>query len=111
MRVLHGTTLVWGLAGTLMALAMIQVQSALDAWWNLQGIFAGGMLGLFLLGLIAKGVSSKPAMIAGLVGVALIAWLSLSGQSFFHKNLTIVLGTSTVIVVGVVLGALLKSKR
>jgi hypothetical protein len=50
-------------------------------------------------------------MIAGLVGVALIAWLSLSGQSFFHKNLTIVLGTSTVIVVGVVLGALLKSKR
>lgn len=110
MRVLHGTTLVWGLAGTLVALAMIQVQSALDAWWNLQGIFAGGMLGLFLLGLMAKGVSSKPAMIAGLLGVAFIGWLSLSGQTFFHKNLTIVLGTSAVVVIGVLLGALFKPR-
>lgn len=41
MRVLHGATLVWGVLGTLTALAMLRVKSALDAWWNLQGIFAG----------------------------------------------------------------------
>ena len=52
MRILHGATLIVGIAGTLTALAMLRVKSALDAWWNLQGIFTGGMLGLFLLGLI-----------------------------------------------------------
>ena len=36
--------------GTGVALAMMGVESILDAWWKLSGVFAGGMLGLFLLG-------------------------------------------------------------
>ncbi len=35
------------------ALAMLDVKSALDAWWSLASVFSGGMLGLFLLGMIA----------------------------------------------------------
>ena len=48
MRVLYLATVVVGLAGTLTALAMMNVRSALDAWWKLQ-VFTGGMLGLFFL--------------------------------------------------------------
>jgi predicted neuraminidase len=33
-------------------MVIINVKSALDAWWKLASIFSGGMLGLFLLGLI-----------------------------------------------------------
>ncbi len=50
MRVLYLFTVVFGLLGTGLALAMIGVKSLLGAWWGLQGIFSGGILGLFLLG-------------------------------------------------------------
>ena len=50
MRVLHGAPLVWGALGTGVALAMIGLKAALDAWWTLSGIFAGGMLGCFCSG-------------------------------------------------------------
>ncbi|NIP94056.1 MAG: sodium/solute symporter, partial [Akkermansiaceae bacterium] len=63
MTVLYAATLVFGLGGTLTALAMIRVKSALDAWWNLQGIFTGGMLGLFLLGLISRRVKNPAAVV------------------------------------------------
>ena len=53
MKVLYGSTLLFGILGTFTALAMIRVKSALDVWWNLQGMFTGGMLGLFLLGIIS----------------------------------------------------------
>jgi len=54
MAVLYGSSVAWGAIGTAKALAMIHVKSALDAWWSLDGIFSGGMLGLFLLGLISR---------------------------------------------------------
>ncbi len=37
-----------------MALVMIQIKSALDAWWKPALIFSGGMLGLFLLGVMSR---------------------------------------------------------
>ncbi|HUG90070.1 MAG TPA: sodium:solute symporter, partial [Planctomycetaceae bacterium] len=43
MRVLYGATLVMGVAGTGGAVAMIGIQSILDAWWALSGVFAGGL--------------------------------------------------------------------
>ena len=107
MRVLRITTLVWGLAGTGMAIAMIGQKSALDAWWNLSGIFSGGMLGLFLLGLISKRAGNPQAAIATVLGVFVIVWLSLSDQSQFHNFMTIILGTSTILLAGVLLSSLL----
>lgn len=46
---LRTSTAVWGLLGTGFALMMIQAQSALDIWWQISGIFGGGILGLFIL--------------------------------------------------------------
>ena len=66
---LHGASLVWGALGAGVALAMIGVKAALDAWWTLSGIFAGGMLGLFLLGLISRRAGNPAAVTAALAGV------------------------------------------
>lgn len=64
--VLRLATIAWGIAGTGMALLLVRVESALDAWWALAGIFGGGMLGLFLLGIL----SGRPGSRAGMLGVA-----------------------------------------
>jgi len=114
MRVLHVATFVIGMAGTLTAIAMIRVKSALDAWWNLQGIFAGGMLGLFLLGMISRRAKNPSAIAAGIVGILLITWMSLSATYAWpeslagfinplHKFMTIICGTSAIVIVGVLL--------
>lgn len=115
MRVLYIATLVMGIAGTIAALAMIRVRSALDAWWNLQGIFTGGMLGLFLLGLISRRARNPDAVVSVIAGILLILWLSLSKTALWpeslanwanpvHSFMTIVLGTSTIVLVGILAG-------
>ena len=47
--VLRLSSLVIGVLGILIALALVNVDSILDSWWKLSSIFSGGMLGLFLL--------------------------------------------------------------
>lgn len=117
MRVLHLATLVFGVLGTLTALAMIRVKSALDAWWNLQGIFTGGVLGLFLLGMISKRAKNPQAIVAVSLGICLILWLALSQMSLwpaawkswanpFHTFMTIVFGTTSIVLTGAILTAL-----
>ncbi len=109
MAVLRIATGAMGLLGTGAALLMIGTSSLLDAWWTLSGIFAGGMLGLFLLGLLARRSRAADALFAVLAGVAVILYLSLSPRlvgdlawlaSPLHANMTIVLGTLTIVVVG-----------
>ena len=114
MTILHRATLLMGVAGTLTALAMIHVKSALDAWWNLQGIFTGGMLGLFLLGLISRRAKNPQAIVSVVAGTLLIFWLSLSNSGFWpagfadwanplHSFMTIIVGTSFIVLLGVLL--------
>ena len=129
MRVLYGSTLLFGLICTVAALAMIEIKSALDVWWELAGIFGGGMLGLFLLGrwrastmlspprALVEGrqpVGRGPAMAAVAAGVGVILWMTWSPywpeayaafRSPFHNQLVIVIGTLTILGVGVLLGA------
>lgn len=109
MWVLHLGTLIWGLLGTGIGLAMINVQAALDAWWTLSGIFAGGMVGLFLLGMISRKASNPAAATGVLLGVLVIVWMTLSPacetlpeplRSPLHSFLTIVAGTLTILLVG-----------
>ena len=114
MFVLYGSTFFWGLLGTIAALAMIHVETILDLWWKLAGIFSGGMLGLFLLGLISTRARSVHAAWAVAAGVVVIVWMSISPldvwpsawaeyRSPFDALLTIVFGTATVLIVGIVL--------
>ena len=65
MLVLRAATIVIGVIGTGTALAVIGQQSVLEAWWKLQGIFAGGMLGLFLLGIISRRPNGHTAIDLG----------------------------------------------
>ena len=50
LRILHVATAVMGVMGITFGISMIGVKSLLDVWWKLSGIFAGGMLGIFLMG-------------------------------------------------------------
>lgn len=112
LRVLHITTTLVGLLGLVAGLGMIGVKSILDVWWQLSGMFAAGMLGLFLLGLISRQTQSQAALTATVVGIIVILWLTFSPQlpdtysSFrnqLHTNLTIVVGTLSIFLVGVLL--------
>lgn len=112
MRALYVATVGFGVAGTSLAVAMINVKSALDAWWMMAGIFSGGMLGLFLLGFLARTARRPAAIAAVVVGVLVILWMSLSPRwdgplaawsSPFHGLLTIVFGTATLLVTGLLM--------
>lgn len=121
MRVLFIASFIMGIGGMLIGLALNGVDSALDAWWALASIFSGGILGLFLLGFISRKTKSSYAAIGVVCGVLVIAWMSLSPIFFngkwaaykspFHANLTIVLGTMTILLVGFILTLLFFDKK
>lgn len=109
LRVLYIATVIVGLMGMLCGIAMIGIKSLLDAWWTLSGIFAGGMLGLFLLGLISKKTENRDALAGTLAGILVILWMSFSyliPESYsylknpLHANMIIVVGTLTIFLVG-----------
>jgi len=120
MRVLHVATLVWGALGTGTALSLIGVRSILDAWWVLSGIFAGGMLGLFLLGLIARRAGNAAAATAVVLGSLVILWMALSVRtewlpealrSPLHAHMIIVVGTLTIFLVGLLVSRFAGRRR
>lgn len=109
---LHVATIIFGLIGLFTGLAMIGSKSLLDVWWELSGIFAGGMLGLFLLGLISRRTNSPEALTAVIIGVIVILWMTFSDRipaeyeflkSPLHKNMIIVVGTLTIFLAGLLL--------
>lgn len=77
--VLRFTTLAAGVISTLAALVMVGLERAvLDAWWEIAGIFAGGILGLFLLGLISRRANGFGAAIGVIAGTLLLIWMTFS---------------------------------
>jgi SSS family solute:Na+ symporter len=121
MNILYASTLIFSILSIIVAVAMINVQSALDAWWKLASIFSGGMLGLFLLGYFSKKISNASAISGVIGGVLVIAWMSLSPVLFkgdlrkfaspFHSYLTIVFGTSVIFIVGFLAGILTFNRK
>jgi SSS family solute:Na+ symporter len=110
--VLHAGTVVVGLAGLGAGMAFIGVKSLLDIWWQLAGIFAGGVLGLFLLGITTRSTKNTEALIATVIGVLVVVWMSFSRsfpekyaylRSPFHSNMVIVIGTLALFLSGVLL--------
>lgn len=112
MRLLYIATTVFGLLGMGTGIAMIGIKSVLDVWWLLSGIFAGGMLGLFLLGIISRSTRNTEALTATLVGLLVIIWMTFFNRlpdayaalrSPFHPSMIIVVGTLTIFLVGLLL--------
>lgn len=115
MKVLHITTALTGLLAIVFGIAMIGVKSILDMWWELSGIFAGGMLGLFLLGMISR-TKNAAAVTATVTGLIVILWMSLSKylppylRSPLHANMIIVVGTLCIFLAGTLLTRLQRLK-
>jgi solute:Na+ symporter, SSS family len=111
---LHVATVIFGLLGLIAGIGVIGVKSLLDAWWQLSGIFAGGMLGLFLLGIISRQTKSAEAFTAVLIGVVVILWMTFSTKlpdkyaflrNPLNSNMIIVIGTLTIFLSGLLLTA------
>jgi len=118
MKILYLSSFLFSILSICIAIAMINVQSALDTWWKLASIFSGGMLGLFLLGYFGKRVNNVSAIGGVIAGVLIIGWMSLSPIFFtgnelqkyaspFHSYLSIVFGTTAIFIVGFLIGYLI----
>ncbi len=122
MKVLYVASVIFGFLGILISLSLVGVESVLDAWWSLASIFSGGMLGLFLLAFLSKKVRNIDAAIGVIIGVLVIVWMSLSPLYFtegkllafrspLHSNLTIVIGTLVIFLVGFITMNLSRNKK
>lgn len=117
--VLKASSIVVGALGAGVALALVGVDSILDAWWKLSSIFSGGMLGLFLLGYVAmrltpratavlrrrQSLAAAVGVVCGCLVIAAISaatWLGLPATGL-HEYLAIVLGTTAIFLVGFLL--------
>ena len=67
-------TVAWGVIGTGFALLMIQAGSALDVWWQISGIFGGGILGLFLLSWLRVRLKLWQGLVSIGISIAVISW-------------------------------------
>jgi SSS family solute:Na+ symporter len=117
MTILYTVTALSGILSIVFGIAIIGVKSVLDLWWEFAGIFSGGMLGLFLLGLIVKKAGNVEAATGTVIGIIIILWMSLSKnfppglehlKSPFHVNMIIVVGTLTIFLVGLLITKLKK---
>ena len=112
LKLLHLATVGFGMLGMGAGIAMIGVKSILDVWWTLSGIFAAGMLGLFLLGMASRQSRNAEAVLATIVGVLIIVWMTFPDivppqyafiRSSMHTNMIIVVGTLTIFLTGAML--------
>jgi SSS family solute:Na+ symporter len=121
LHVLRLATLAWGVAGTGMGLWMIQEKATLDRWWELAGLFSGGIFGLFLLGLVSRRAGNAAAQLGVLAGVLTMAWLTLPKlptvvtlpeglQSSLHPFMTVVVGTLVIFFIGLLASTVLRPR-
>ncbi|MDH4091632.1 MAG: sodium:solute symporter [Cyclobacteriaceae bacterium] len=112
MLVLYVSTGLIGVFAIVTGIAMIGVKSILDLWWQLAGIFSGGMLGLFLLGMISKGTGNTTAKLATTIGILVILWMTFSNllpeqysglRNPLHLNMVIVIGTLSIFLSGILI--------
>jgi solute:Na+ symporter, SSS family len=115
MTVLYVATGAIGIFSIAVGILMIGVKSILDIWWQLAGIFAGGMLGLFLLGIISRSTGNAAAKAATILGIMVILWMTFSNiipeeyavlKNSMHVNMVIVVGTLTIFLSGILFSKL-----
>lgn len=109
LRVVRIASLACGAEGTGAALRMINVRSALDAWWKLVSAFRGGIRGRFLLGLLCRRAGTRASAAAVLLGLIAIVWMvgspawpnsSVEWRSPLHLHLTDVVATFLILAGG-----------
>jgi SSS family solute:Na+ symporter len=98
------------------AVAVMNVESALTAWWGMQSVLSGGMLGLFLLGAYSRRTTSVQAAIATVLGILVVIFITfgqrlLSVSPLIHVNLSIALGTLTLFLTGWLLATCKKQSK
>ena len=110
---LRVTTVVWGLLGTGFAILMIRAQSALDVWWQISGIFGGGILGLFLLSLLRVRLMLWQGLICVGLSIAAISWATFArdlppdwkwAQPSFDPIITGAVGTAALMAAALLFG-------
>lgn len=112
-RVLYISSSIISIFGIIISFYIIRVESALDVWWNLAGIFSGGMLGIFLLGYFSRKAGNPGAVTGVVLGLLVIIWMSLSPVYFtgnlerfqnpLHNYMTIVVGTMVIFFAGLLI--------
>jgi len=111
-RVLQVATLLIAILALVTGVAMIGTTSILDLWWALSGAFAGGMLGLFLLGMLSRSAGNGAAKIGTAAGVLIIGWIMLSRwlpeslevwRSPLHTHLAVMVGTLAIFLTGIMI--------
>lgn len=123
MTVLYSGSVLWGIFGILVALAMTRAKNILDVWWTVSGIVSGGMLGLFLLGFLSKKTKNASAVTGTIAGIAVILWMTLSLPNVgllpdccrniaspFHSYLIPVAGTLTILMTGFLAAPLFRKR-
>ena len=109
-KLLRIYTVIWGVLGTFTGLAMIQVRTALETGWQLAGIAGGGLVGLFLLGLMCRWVKPWQALTAVIASIMGISWATFARdlppqwdwlECAWHSRMIGVIGTITLLMVGV----------
>ena len=73
-RFLRWMTIIWGVLGIAFALLLINAESALDIWWQISGIFGGGILGLFLLAIFNVKIKAWQGIVSVFFSVLIIIW-------------------------------------
>ena len=115
-RFLRAMTVLLTVASICVAVAVMNVSSALTVWWGMQSVLSGGMLGLFLLGAYSKRTTSTQAAVATVLGVLVVVFITF-GQSLLHLspllhvNLSIALGTLTLVLTGWLLATCKKKSK
>jgi SSS family solute:Na+ symporter len=114
MWVLRLSTFGWGVLSVVVAIAMMRVGTVLDVWWQISGLLSGGVLGLFLLGLISRRADNATALVATAIGLVVLVVLGMPQlvelppplRLHIHTNLAIVFGTLTIFLVGMAISTL-----
>ena len=118
LQVLYISTAAMGILAVVTGIVMIGVKSILDLWWQLAGIFAGGMLGLFLLGMISRSAGNTVAKLATIIGILVIVWMTFSNllpeqyagwRNPLHMNMVMVVGTLTIFLSGLLISKFKRS--
>lgn len=116
---LRSSTVIWGLAGIGFALLMIRAESALDVWWQISGIFGGGILGLFLLALLRVRLLLWQGLVSIGVSIAVISWGTFMRHlpepwRWAQSNLDVIIvgaaGTAALLVVAALFGLMNRAR-